>query len=59
MSVATTIPWRDRVVIARHEISCAIVILADLLAGRPATETDSARLTLCLQRLRAVSEVRS
>lgn len=48
--------WRDRVMIAKHELMCAIIILADVLDRRETTEPDFARLALALQRLRSLAE---
>jgi hypothetical protein len=53
------VSWRDRVVVARFEIAAAAVILADILGQRSAQETDFKRLALCLQRLRALQEMRA
>lgn len=50
------IRWRDRVLIARHEILCIAIIVADILDARYAAEPDWDRLTLALQRLRALTE---
>lgn len=51
--------WRDRVTIAKHELMCAIIVVADILDRRDACEPDWNRLTLALQRLRALAEYRS
>ncbi len=51
-----SVRWRDRVTIARHELMCAIVVIADILDRRNAVEPDWERLTLALQRLRALLE---
>ncbi len=59
MKAATNAPWRDRVEIAKHEITCAAIVISDFIERKNATEDHFARLTLCLQRLRALSEVRS
>jgi hypothetical protein len=48
--------WRDRVVIAKHEINCACIAVADILDHREVTEAHWQRLTLALHRLRALSE---
>jgi len=48
------IGWRDKVVIARHEVMCAAIIVADVLNRRDAGEPDFARLALVLQRLRSL-----
>lgn len=53
------IRWRDRVTIARHEITTAAIVVADLLDKGAASETDWNRLTLALHRLQALSEMRS
>lgn len=54
----TGMRWRDRLVIARHEITCAAIIVADVLDRRDAGEPDFQRLALSLRRLRALAEER-
>lgn len=56
-AAAEPIRWRDRVTIARHEIMCAAIVVADILDRRDAHEPDWNRLTLALQRLSALEEV--
>lgn len=51
--------WRDRITIARHEITTAAIVVADLLNKGAATETDWTRLVLALHRLEALAEMRS
>lgn len=55
----TELRWRDRLTIARHEITTAAIVVADLLDKGNATETDWNRLVVALQRLQALSEMRS
>ncbi|HEY0686170.1 MAG TPA: hypothetical protein VGD45_27760 [Steroidobacter sp.] len=48
--------WRHYAAIAKHEILCAAIIVADVLDRRDAGEPDWQRLVLALQRLRALAE---
>lgn len=49
-------PWRHRVTIAKHEITTAAIVVADLLDKHGASETDWDRLVLALHRLNALAE---
>lgn len=53
------IRWRDRVTIARHEITTAAIVVADLLDKHAASDQDWHRLVLALHRLEALAEMRS
>lgn len=48
--------WRDRVLIAQHELLVIAILLAELLDRRAPTEQDWSRVTLSLHRLRALTE---
>jgi hypothetical protein len=56
---AAELRWRDRLTIARHEITTAAIVVADLLDKGGAAETDWNRLVLALHRLQALAEIRS
>lgn len=48
--------WHHCATVAKHEILCAAIIIADILDRRDAGEPDWQRLALALQRLRALTE---
>lgn len=48
--------WRDRLAIEMHVITAAAITISDILAGRPACESDYAQLAKAVRRLRALAE---
>lgn len=53
---AEPLRWKDRVLIAQHELVVVAIVLAELLDRRLPTEQDWSRVTLSLHRLRALTE---
>jgi hypothetical protein len=49
--------WADRLRIARHELTCACLIVSDALERREAQEPDWDRLTVSLRRLTLLAEM--